>query len=128
MSQIITITKIHKIFIFQKIYDTLLASVERHLRTDVPIGSYLSGGVDSTLLAIAGSELLGKKFNTFTVRINEDTFNEADIAKKTSQLLGTNHHELTLNSTDILTKIDQILQVLDEPLADLGLVAVAHDR
>ena len=67
------------------------------MRTDVPIGSYLSGGVDSTLLAIAGSELLGKKFNTFTVRINEDTFNEADIAKKTSQLLGTNHHELTLN-------------------------------
>jgi asparagine synthase (glutamine-hydrolysing) len=112
-------------FHFDKIHETLLSSVDRHLRTDVEIGAYLSGGIDSTLLAIAGSEILGKKFNTFTVRINEDSFNEADIASETAYLLGTKHHELTLSSNDIVNKVDNILNMLDEPIADLGLIAVS---
>jgi len=106
--------------------DTVLkAAVARHLRSDVPVGVYLSGGIDSTAVAFLAANLLAGDINTYTVRIADASYDEADTAKATATLLGTRHHEMILTPPLLLSGVKQILQTMDEPLADLGLVAVS---
>jgi asparagine synthase (glutamine-hydrolysing) len=87
---------------------------------------YLSGGIDSTTVCSIASELLDHQINTYTVRIADPTYDEADIAKATAALLGTRHHEMTLTPAALLDGVQRVLSSMDEPLADLGLLAVSE--
>lgn len=104
----------------------LRGAVERHMRSDVPVGIYLSGGIDSTTIAMIASELRGGDVNTYTVRIADESYDEADTAKATAALLGTRHHETTLTPSVLMEGVQRVLGGMDEPLADLGLVAVSE--
>ncbi len=106
--------------------DVLRSAVARHLRSDVPIGIYLSGGIDSTTVSMLASELRNGDVNTYTVRIADPTYNEADVAQTTAALLGTRHHETTMTPSFLLEGIQRNLQLMDEPLADLGLIATSQ--
>jgi asparagine synthase (glutamine-hydrolysing) len=103
----------------------LRASVERHLRSDVPVGIYLSGGIDSNLITTLACDVrVPSEIRTFTIRHTEPTFDEADDARWTADRLGTRHHEMTLTPERVLESVPKILATLDEPLADPGLVSI----
>ena len=69
--------------------------------SDVPLGVFLSGGIDSSLIAILSQKNLQKKVSSFTIGFNEQNFNEANDAKKISKIIGTNHYENTFHMTNL---------------------------
>jgi asparagine synthase (glutamine-hydrolysing) len=111
----------------EQLVSVLRDSVARHLRSDVPLGIYLSGGIDSSLMTLLASDILGgENIHTFTIGNPEKSFDESNIARKTAQILGTNHHELFISPQDSLDSISNILDHMDEPLSDPGLIAVSQ--
>jgi asparagine synthase (glutamine-hydrolysing) len=92
-------------------------SVRQHLIADVPIGVFLSSGIDSTsLAALASREVAG--VHTFTVAFPEAEFNEAAIARRTAQAFGTTHQELMLSGDDLLARVGEAVGALDQPSMD----------
>jgi len=86
--------------------------------SDVPIGSFLSGGIDSSLVSAISQANSATPINTFTIGFQDKSFDEAIYAKKVSEHLGTNHNELYVSSADILDVVPTIAKVYDEPFAD----------
>jgi asparagine synthase (glutamine-hydrolysing) len=100
-----------------RVRELLEASVRRHLISDVPVGVFLSGGVDSTsLAALASREIAG--VHTFTVAFQEREFSEAQIARETATRFGTTHRELTVTGDEVLQRLDAALGALDQPSID----------
>jgi asparagine synthase (glutamine-hydrolysing) len=102
-----------------KEYDYLLSrSINQQMISDVPLGAFLSGGTDSSLVVAIMQSLTEKKINTFTVGFKDKYYNEAEYALKISKHLGTNHHEIYIDEKDILNIIPSIATIFDEPFAD----------
>ncbi len=100
-----------------EVRELLEASVRRHLIADVPVGVFLSGGIDSTALAsLASREVSG--VHTFTVAFQEHEFNEAAVARRTSATFNTQHQELLLTSGDMLARLSDAVSALDQPSMD----------
>jgi asparagine synthase (glutamine-hydrolysing) len=97
--------------------ELLEASVSRHLIADVPVGVFLSSGVDSTSLAALASRAVGG-VHTFTVGFPEQEFSETKIAERTAVQLSTDHRELLLNSDDLLMRLPHAVASLDQPSID----------
>lgn len=97
-------------------------SVARSLVADVPVGVFLSGGVDSSLLAALIARQRGPKVPTFTVTYDIGNVSEGEVAHRTSLILDTDHHELLLRSADVASRVAQLLGTIDQPLADPALV------
>jgi len=96
----------------------LIDSVSSRMLSDVPIGAFLSGGVDSaTVVALMQSETI-KKINTFTIGFTEVDYNEAQYANKVAAYLGTNHTELYLTPEDVMEVIPLLPSMYDEPFGD----------
>lgn len=97
--------------------NALKKSVAKHLISDVPVGSFLSGGVDSSAVVGLVPEERRKALKTFTVGFELSGFDESPVAKNTANWLGTDHHEIRISSE---TKIDvsEIVHMYDEPFAD----------
>lgn len=92
-------------------------SVREHLVADVPIGVFLSSGVDSTsLAALASREVSG--VHTFTLDFAEAEFSEAAIARRTARQFGTNHRELLLSGEEMLNRLDEAVGAMDQPTMD----------
>ncbi len=95
----------------------LTESVRKHLIADVPVGVFLSSGIDSTALAaLASREAAG--VHTFTVAFPEKEFSEAEIARKTAAKLGTTHQELMLSGDEMLARLTEAVSALDQPSMD----------
>ena len=112
---------------------TLKASIEQaveiRLTSDVPISCLLSGGIDSTIVATIAAQKI--KLDSFTLAINSAKnrlqFDESSIARKTAAIIGTNHHEISLNETAVLDIINPLFEtILDEPLADPAVILNHH--
>ena len=93
-------------------------SVKKRMISDVPIGCFLSGGIDSSLVASIMQKNSNKKINTFTIGFEENNYNEAIQAKNISKYLGTNHNEHYFSNKDALEVIPNIYKFYDEPFAD----------
>ena len=92
-------------------------SVESHLSADVPVGVFLSGGIDSTaLVAIAASKTAS--IRTVTAVFPQQEFSEAEIARRTAQRFGTTHQELQLSGDDMLAHLEDAVGALDQPSMD----------
>lgn len=92
-------------------------SVRCHLLADVPLGIFLSSGIDSTALAaLASRQRSGIK--TFTVVFPEQEFSEAALARRTADLLGTEHSELLLSGDEMQSRLDDAVAAFDQPSAD----------
>jgi asparagine synthase (glutamine-hydrolysing) len=92
-------------------------SVRKHLIADVPVGVFLSSGIDSTALAaLASREVAG--VHTFTVAFPESEFSEAVIARRTAQTFGTTHSEVMLSGDDMLARLPEAVGALDQPTMD----------
>jgi asparagine synthase (glutamine-hydrolysing) len=104
---------------------TFESAVEKHLRSDVDVGVFLSGGLDSPALVKMASKLRGgPKIKTFTIRHEDDSFNEADAAKEVADYYGTEHHERLLRDVDVISSVEELLSTMDEPIADPGYIAL----
>lgn len=101
---------------FEKV---MLESVEKHLIADVPVGVFLSGGADSTLIALLLKKL-GKKLDAFTVRIRGRR--DVDFASKIAQFAGLNHHLVALDDEAFGEMYQKTWEMLDEPIADSSLI------
>lgn len=96
----------------------LTEAIEEQLISDVPLGSFLSGGIDSTLITAIANKIYKKKLSTFTIGFNNKKFNEAIYAKKISEHLNTNHNEKYLNSNHLDQLFDEIIEAYNEPFSD----------
>ena len=92
-------------------------SVRGHLIADVPIGVFLSSGLDSTVIAALASQVQ-KGVHTFTVAFPDSEFSEAEIARNTAQRLGTEHSELTLSGPEMVARLDEAVASFDQPTMD----------
>lgn len=96
-------------------------SMELHLRSDVPLGVFLSGGIDSGLLAaFAGKKL--PSLNTFTLKFEGGDFDESGLAELAAKKYHTNHHCYTVNADDFKRLLPQMIWYFDEPLGDSGML------
>ena len=98
--------------------ETLTASVEARMQSDVPIGAFLSGGIDSTAIVGLMSEISDKPINTFTVAIDDASLDESQIARQVSEKFQTQHHEIHLTTDDVLEKVPAALAAMDHPSFD----------
>lgn len=96
----------------------------RQTRSDVPIGIFLSGGIDSSLIASVATERCNLKLNAFTVGFKEKSYNELDNARQVTKRLGLSLNELILSETEIFSEIEKIISFLDEPLFDYSAIPV----
>lgn len=89
---------------------------KRRLMSDVPLGFFLSGGIDSSV--ILASLASGQKFDTFTIGFTEASYDESPFARKVAEHVGSTHHEKMLGIDDAKALIPSVLGHLDEPLGD----------
>lgn len=99
--------------------EALLDSVAHHFVSDVPVGIFLSGGVDSTaLVALARASGQTGELRTFSIGTDDEARNEAGIARRTAEHFGTKHTELMLNARTARPLFNQFLQSIDQPTVD----------
>jgi asparagine synthase (glutamine-hydrolysing) len=96
-------------------------SVSRRLISERPLGSFLSGGYDSTIVTAFMAKLMSEKVQTYSIGFHSAQFNEAHHAKQVASYLGTSHHEEIL-SPDPALVVEKISQILDQPFADSSIV------
>lgn len=97
-------------------------SVRARMISDVPLGVFLSGGVDSTLVAIAAADASSKPLQTFTIGYDSGSVNETAQARRTAAHLGSEHHEVTLTAREVGERAPALLAAVDQPLGDRALL------
>ena len=93
-------------------------SVERRLVADVPVGAFLSGGIDSSAVVGAMSQISDGKINTFNVSFDNSEFSESKYARKIADKFSTEHTEIVLKPNDFLKDLPNALKAMDHPSGD----------
>ena len=88
----------------------------RMLRADVPVGSYLSGGLDSSLVAAMGQRYAGKRFQTFSLRFDDAEYDETAYQHLMVRQLGSEHHEVVVSRSDIANIFPKVVYHTERPL------------
>ena len=103
--------------------DTLLdAAVRDRLMSDVPLGVFLSGGLDSSSVAYYAQKNSAQKIKTFSIGFSEKSYDESDYARLVAKQLNTEHYEQYLSAGESLALIPEIFDKLDEPFADPSII------
>ena len=98
--------------------ELLKKSVSARMIADVPLGAFLSGGYDSSLMTAIAKEHSSEPVKTFSIGFNEERYNEARFAKEVASHLGTNHTELYIDEQEMFRLVESIPRYYDEPFAD----------
>lgn len=98
--------------------EKLRQAVRGQLVSDVSIGAFLSGGIDSSLICAIMQEQSPQKVNTYTIGFQEPEFNEAEFARQVARHIGTNHTEYYVSANDALALVETLPAIFDEPFAD----------
>jgi len=105
-----------------KLDEKINQATKIRLVSDVPLGVFLSGGIDSSLVTYYAQKNSLQKIKTFSIGFKEKSFDESDYAKQVADYLGTDHQQAILSAQDSLEFIPQIADLLDEPMADPSIV------
>jgi asparagine synthase (glutamine-hydrolysing) len=101
-------------------------SVRMRLMSDVPLGVFVSGGLDSAAVVAMMTRMLPRReIKTFCIGFNEPSFDEAPYARIVADHFGTNHHVRQFTASDMLAQLPAILQLMDEPYADPSILPVS---
>ncbi len=101
----------------KKIIDVVRDSVNFHMRSDVPVGSFLSSGIDSSCIVALAKEI-NPNIKTFTVGFERKGYSEIDIAKKTADELGVENISYEISPTEFIQELPKIVWHMDDPVAD----------
>ncbi|MFC6733722.1 asparagine synthase (glutamine-hydrolyzing) [Haladaptatus sp. DYSN1] len=102
--------------------DRIETAVERRLMSDVPLGAFLSGGIDSSIIVGVMADMLSEPVKTFTVGFEESVFDESWAAQEVAEYHNTDHHTYTVTPDDVRSLIPSVLDRLGEPFADPSLL------
>jgi asparagine synthase (glutamine-hydrolysing) len=109
--------------------ELLAAAVKRRLISEVPLGAFLSGGIDSSTIVALMAERSSKPVKTFSIGFEEDRYSETPYARQVAARYHTDHHEFVFRAADLIRIIDESVDAFDEPLADpaaLPLLELRH--
>jgi len=101
----------------------MFQSVADRMVADVPIGAFLSGGIDSSIISAIMAKLSDRPINTFSIGFDEKAYDESDRASLIAKHIGSNHQLLKLNHQHLLNSVNDVIQYFDEPYGDSSAVA-----
>lgn len=108
-----------------RLLELLQESVQLRMISDVPVGVFLSGGVDSTANVALMSQVAGSQVNTFTAGFQgQQSYDERKIARQAARYFNTNHQEIEITKNDLLETLPQLAFYLDEPVADATVIPI----
>lgn len=107
----------------QTTHDLVYESVNSRSVADVPLGTFLSGGVDSSIVSLCLAQQSSTKINTFSIGFEKKSFDETDKSRAVAHLICSNHHEFVIGENDLTKNLDQIILNFDEPFADSSALA-----
>jgi len=93
-------------------------SVSSRSVSDVSLGAFLSGGVDSSIISLCLSKQSDSKIDTFSIGFDKKSFDETEKSRLVANLISSNHHEFVISEKDLTSHLDEILLNFDEPFAD----------
>jgi len=105
-----------------RVTELLRQSVKRRLVSDVPLGVFLSGGIDSSAITALAREEHTGEIETFSIGFEDASFDESSYASLASRHIGTKHHERTMGPVDLLNIVPHMPDILDEPMADASIL------
>lgn len=105
-------------YYYDNLEKILKKSVKKMMISDVPLGCFLSGGIDSSLIASLMQSNSNKKISTFSIGYEEKLYDESNYSKKIAKRIGTDHNELIVSEEDLKKVIPLISDIYDEPFAD----------
>jgi asparagine synthase (glutamine-hydrolysing) len=105
-----------------RLTELLKQSVKRRLISDVPLGVFLSGGIDSSAIAAFAQKEVPGKVKTFSIGFEDPSFDESKYASLVSRFLGTEHFEQRMTPEDLLEIVPYLPDILDEPIADASIL------
>lgn len=101
-----------------KLRSLMESSIRQRMVSDVPMGAFLSGGIDSSIVCCLMSKLSNKPINTFSIGFNERDYDESERAEIVARAIGANHRKYILRYNDVLDILDDIISYYDEPFGD----------
>lgn len=99
-------------------FELVNQSVESRIVSDVPIGTFLSGGVDSSVVSLCVAQQSSARIDTFSIGFLKKEFDETEKSRVVAKLINSNHHEFVIGEKDLAENIDRVLLNFDEPFAD----------
>ncbi|MGL6106070.1 asparagine synthase (glutamine-hydrolyzing) [Romboutsia sp.] len=107
----------------EDVYAVLKDSIDHHMISNVEVGVFLSGGIDSTIIATLASKI-NPKIKSFSVGFDVDGYNELEVAKKTAEKLGIENIQIKVTQEDYIKALPKVMYYLDDPLADPSCVGI----
>lgn len=107
----------------ERTHNLVQESVQSRSIADVPLGTFLSGGVDSSIVSLCLAQQSDAKIDTFSIGFEKKSFDETDKSRTVAKLINSNHHEFIVSEGDLKDNLDNILLNFDEPFADSSSLA-----
>ncbi len=102
----------------KELHELLIDAVKIRMHSDVPLGSFLSGGIDSALVSAIASKFSNTPLNTFTIGFNDPKFDESEVAAQFASVIRSNHTTIVCGPEEVLQMLPKLIEVFDEPFAD----------